>query len=87
MEGTQQEKEQLRQQLQQLQQFYREGTQQMIIEKEKQLEQLRQQLQELQQVSRKEKASGRTLETGGQQGQLSKAATSPRAEGRNSRKE
>ena len=65
--GTQQESQQLRQQLQQLQQFYREGSQKVMIEKEKQLEQLRQQLQELQQVLRRERASGRTLETGGRE--------------------
>jgi hypothetical protein len=48
--AAQQERQQLRQQLQEIQQVHREETQQIVREKEREVVQLRQQLQELQQM-------------------------------------
>ena len=53
--AAQQENQQLRQQLQQLQQVHREETQQIVRRKERELGQIRQQLQELQQSLTRER--------------------------------
>ena len=50
--AAQQERQQLREQLQQIQQLHREQTQQIVREKEREVVQLRQQLQESQQLHR-----------------------------------
>ena len=51
--AAQQERQQLREQLQQIQQLHREQTQQIVQEKEREIVQLRQQLQESQQLHRR----------------------------------